>query len=127
MDFEMIEKLDSVMISGRFYKVRKYTRRSSNNDTLVIGSSLLKYIKNEKFDTISISGARVETVHEYMKTFPVENYEKIGILAGGNNLRSWNGQEADSTLKVCSLLKLDGPKGNIHIFLKNVCSCPVFD
>ena len=66
MEFEMIEIVNAKN-SGRIHKIRKHKRRLSNNNTLVIRSSLLKYIKNDKFDTISISGACVETVHEYLK------------------------------------------------------------
>ena len=67
MEFEMIEEIVNAKNSGRIHKIRKHKRRLSNNNTLVIRSSLLKYIKNDKFDTISISGACVETVHEYLK------------------------------------------------------------
>ena len=67
MEFEMIEEIVNAKNSGRIHKIRKHKRRLSNNNALVIRSSLLKYIKNDKFDTISISGACVETVHEYLK------------------------------------------------------------
>ena len=113
---EMTEEWIHPKIGERSYKIRVHTGR--HNNTLVIGSSLLKHITNDKFDTISISGARVETVHDYLKTLQVENYVKIGILAGGNNLRSWKGQEADSTLKVCLHLKLRRLKSILFIFIK---------
>ena len=53
----------------------------------------------------------------------------MGILAGGNKLKSWSSREADLTLKVCLILKLESSKDNMHIFFfkKNVCLCPVFD
>ena len=100
MTLEMKEEFIKKKMNGKNYNIRLHTRRLENSSTLIIGSSLLRHIKNDQFDTISISGARIETVFEYLKTMDVEKYIKIGILAGGNNLRSWNGEEGDSPLKV---------------------------
>ena len=88
MIFEMNEEFINKKINGGSY-IGLHTRRLENSGTLVIGSSLLKHIKNDKFDKISISGARMDTVFECLKRRGVGKYVKIYILAGGKNLRSW--------------------------------------
>ena len=105
MSVEMSEQIFTQEDNGRYYNIRKYTRTNGSNSTLIIGSSLLKHITNDKFDTISISGGRVETIMEFLKSMDVEKYIKIGILAGDNNLRTRNAEAGESPMKVVYYLE----------------------
>ena len=102
---EMIENILCSLIRSKKYKIHKWTNCKSTNKTLVVGSSLLKDIQNEYYDCVSISRARVETITDYVDSMgeDIENYVKVCLLLGGNNLRDWKKELGESPMTVSDL------------------------
>ena len=98
----MNEKISFKHFGTKSFRIREWKSIQKTNETLVVGSSLLKDIRNEKYDCVSISGARVEAIADYIESFgeKIEQYTKLCLLLGGNNLHDWKNELGDSTLKV---------------------------
>ena len=75
-------------IGSKSFRVREWIHKYNSNETLVVGSSLLKDVKNDKYDCVSIAGARVQDIAAYIESMGNKNerYIKVCLLLGGNNL-----------------------------------------
>ena len=98
----MVETITYSQIGSKSFRVRQWMSKDNSNETLVVGSSLLKDINNQRYDCVSIAGARVQDIAEYLKMMDekIENYIKVCLLLGGNNLHDWKADIVESTLTV---------------------------
>ena len=112
---------------AKSYRVREWKSIVSANNTLVVGSSIVKEITNDKFDCISISGGRSEVIALYVESLgnQIELYNKVCLMLGGNNLRDWKKDVAESTMTVSKLQLVSSHLGIIMDW-PNAPSVPVY-
>ena len=87
----MIKSIAYGQTGFKSFRVRECMNKNKSNGTLVVGSSLLKGFKNDKYECVSIAGARVQDIAKYIKSMNDKNdrYLKKSLLLGGNNLHDW--------------------------------------
>ena len=90
--------------NSKSYNVRLWTSITPNC-TVLMSDSIAKKLINNKFDVISISGGRVETLNAFLTDNSYyTNYDKIVLLIGGNNLSAWKNFPEESPTTVIVLI-----------------------